>query len=176
MKTKKKHLMAMALMAATIGMVGCTEKENNNTDTPDTSDEVLYAFHYQDRTLEPEQTVYFYPTADDVQENWATTTDIFIENLTDANLQSVLKVEKVSGNAAADTVLFCFGEQCMSAICPWTSGALTVTPGVNDNLPLHVQYSPNSVEGTTVYRITVGKGSSLVGKQVMLLSLSGQAQ
>ena len=171
-----KNLMALATMAATLGMVSCTEKENVNTETPSNSDEVLYVFHYQGRTLEPGQTVYFYPTAEDIQDDWSTTTDIFIENTSDADLQSVLKLEKVSGNDAADEVLFCFGEQCRSAACPWTSETLTITPGINENLPLHVQYTPSEVEGTTVYRITVGKGSSLSNSQTMLLSLSGQAQ
>ncbi len=168
--------MALALMAATIGMVSCTEKEPAPQEPEPSDNEVLYTFHYQGRTLEPEQTVYFYPSAEDVQEDWATTTDIFIENTSSADLQSVLKLEKVMGDDNANTVLFCFGEQCMSAECPWTSGALTITPGVNDDLPLHIQYTPSQVEGTTVYRITVGKGTSLTNSQTMLLSLSGQAQ
>ncbi|MBR4773842.1 MAG: hypothetical protein IK010_05360 [Bacteroidales bacterium] len=175
MKTKMKHLMALAMMTATLGIVGCTEKEPAPT-PEDNTGEVLYAFHYQGRTLEAGQTVYFYPTAEDVQEDWSTTTDLFIENTSNANLQSVLKLEKVSGNEAANTVLFCLGENCMSAVCPWTSKTLTITPGVNENLPLHVQYTPSEVEGTTVYRITIGKGSSLTNSQTMLLSLSGQAQ
>ena len=170
-----KRLMVVALTFATMAMVSCGDKENT---TPQEQEEQggdpSYVFHYQERALEPGQTIYYYPKAGDVSEDWATTEDIFIENITNSNLQSVLKIEKVSGAPAFDRVMFCFGENCVEREAGWASPPLTLVPGLNEDLPIHVQYKPSDVDGETVYRITVGKGTGLANAQTVLLNLKGE--
>lgn len=173
MKTKMKHLMAMALMAAAIGMVACTEKEPAPTETPEQGGDPCYVFHSLGEALEPGQTIEYYPKADEVSDEWATTQDILIENITSSDLQSVLKLEKVSGPAAFDDVMFCFGEACTEQHCPWTSNTVTLTPGINEQLPIHIQYNPLEIVEETVYRITIGKGNGLANAQTVLINIKG---
>ncbi len=168
-----KHMMAMALMAATIGLVSCTEKEPAPQEPAEQGGDPCYVFHSQGETLEPGQTIEYYPKADEVSDEWATTQDILIENITSSDLQSVLKLEKVSGSAAFDDVMFCFGEACTEQHCPWTSNVVTLTPGINENLPIHIQYNPLSIESETVYRITIGKGTGLANSQTVLINIKG---
>ena len=169
-----KYLAAMAMSVALIGLSAC--KDPDPEPTPDNNSEPAYAFHYQGRTLEPNQTVYFYPTAEEVTNDWATI-HILLENTTDANLQTMLKVERVGGSEAFDNLSICFGETCKIGTCPWTSDTFTLTPGVNQNMEVMIDYKPsNASTDNGVYRITVGKGASFQNSQVMLLNMSGHAQ
>ena len=165
MKNMFKYLAVMAISVSLVGLVACEPEP--------TTPEDAYSFQYMGSTLEPNQTVTYSPSMTDIAQDWATTTDFFVVNNTDADLQSVLKVEKVSGSAEADVVMFCFGEECMTATCPWTSDPLTIVPGVNENLPLHVQYAPSSINVETVYRITIGKGTAMESPRSVLLKLGG---
>ena len=165
MKNMFKYLAVMAISVSLVGLVACEPEP--------TTPEDAYSFQYMGSTLEPNQTVTYSPSMIDIAPDWATTTDFFVVNNTDADLQSVLKVEKVSGSAEADVVMFCFGEECRSATCPWTSEPLTIVPGVNENLPLHVQYAPSSINVETVYRITIGKGTAMESPRSVLLKLGG---
>ena len=63
-----KHMMAMALMAATIGLVSCTEKEPAPQEPAEQGGDPCYVFHSQGETLEPGQTIEFYPKADEADD------------------------------------------------------------------------------------------------------------
>lgn len=182
MKNIFKYLAVMAMGVALTGQVSCgddpePEPDNNNNGSPVVVDPTVqsgsYKFHYLDRDLQPGQTVYYYPTQEEADNEWADV-DFYIENLTGSNLETVMKVERIGGPEAFDALTICFDEICKNGTCPWTSDAFTVEPGVNDNLTIKVEYNPRSATEPGVYQITIGKGASLADPQVMFLSMSGQ--
>ena len=182
MKNVFKYLAAMVMGFALTGMVSCgddPEPEPTQDPTPNNVDPTVqsgsYVFHYMDRDLEPGQTVYYYPTQEQAQNKWAEVV-FYIENKTDANLETVMKVERISGPEAFDDMTICFGESCKNGTCPWTSAAFSLVPGVNDEMPIKVEYDTRNAAEPGVYQITVGKGAAMADPQVMYLWMTDQPQ
>lgn len=164
MKNVFKYLALVAMGFALTGLVACNDKEKA---------EDLYAFQYDGKTVDADATVYFTPTTAQVRDNWAVV-DFLMENTSDANLETCMKVERVSGPAALDALTICFGETCKIGTCPWTSEAFTLVPGVNTDIPVHLEYEPGIIDGPSVYRITIGKGSALESPRAMYLDITGE--
>ena len=170
MKTKMKQLMALTLMAATLGMVSCTEKENNPTDTPNPgptpSGDAAYALHYQNRTLEEGQTIYYTATAEDISDNYIEIA-LQIENLTNSTLSTSQSVVKTAGPDG-----FPEAEICAGGNCPWNGEAYSVAPGLYEN-PIFIHLLPAGFSGQTVkYTITVGEGRALNNPTVAYLEVT----
>ena len=162
----KNIIKTLALVAMTITLAtltACGEKTEQD----------LYAFHFDGAVVSADATVMFTPTSDQVRNDWAEV-EFLMENKTDANLETVMKVERVSGSEALDELTICFGESCKTGTCPWTSDAFTLVPGVNDNMKVLLEYKPSNITGTSVYRITIGKGTKMESPRVMLLDITGE--
>lgn len=169
MKNMFKYLAAMAMGVALMGMVACTDPEvvEENLD--------IYAFQFNDQTVADGATVYFTPSISQVGNDWAQVY-FYMENKSDANVETVMKVERMSGSAELDNLSICFGETCKAGTCPWTSDAFTLVPGLNRDLPVIIDYSPSVISGTSVYRITIGQGAELKNSRVMLLDITGNGE
>ncbi len=168
MKNIFKYLAVMAMSFTLMGLVACGEKEE--TTTP-----ASYAFQYEGRTLEPGQTVYFYPRETEVTNDWATV-HLLLENNSAVDQPTVLKVERVDGPAAFDALSICYGETCKTGVCPWTSDPFTLVPGVNEDMEVKIDYKPSDAAAANgVYKITIGQGVEMKYPQYMLLSMSSQA-
>ena len=145
-------------------------EEPTKPEQPEVSQSSTYSFQYMNRTLEAGQTVYFHPDAEQLADDFAEV-DFYMMNLTDQNQQTVMKVEHISGPASFGRIMLCLGE-CNQYICPWTSDVFTLTPGVNSNMKVAIEYSPSQATTDAVYRVTIGKGTAMEDPQVMLLNLS----
>jgi hypothetical protein len=175
MKNIFKYLAVTVISIATLGLTACDPEPTPGPDNP-TTESTSYAFHYQNRALEQNQTIYYYPTAQEVANNWATV-HLFMENKTDVALETYMKVEVENGPESFNNLSICFGETCKTGTCPWKYGPINLTPGVNTNMEVLLDYLPsNAAEANGVYRITIGKGADLEDPQVMFLSMSSQAQ
>ena len=180
MKSIFKTMAVVAMSVALAGVVACGDKENTTPEPqpgPDDSfqESNTFALHYQDRTLEAGQTVYYYPTAEEADNDWAVV-HFQMENKTDANVDTYMKVELAEGPEAMGHLTICFGETCKSGVCPWTSDAIPLTPGINYNQEVSLDYSPSNVTSKAVYRITIGKGANLEDPQVMFIDMAAMPQ
>ena len=179
MKSIFKTLALMAMSIAMVGLVACDPEPDPEPDTTPSVDPTVasttYAFNYQNRSLEPGQTVYFYPTAQEENNDWATVR-FFIENKTSDNVDAYIKIEKVEGPDAMNDLSVCFGETCKTGTCPWKYGPISLAPGVNNDLPILFDYSPSKVGNKTVYMIMIGTGENLLDPQVMYLDVAAHAQ
>ena len=180
MKSIFKTMAFVAMSIALAGVVACGEKENTTPEpqpepVPPTQESSTFAFHYQGRTLEAGQTVYFYPSADEAENDWATV-HFMMENKTEANVGTYMKVELAEGPEALNNLTICFGETCKTGTCPWTSDVISLTPGINQNLEVALDYVPSQVTSKSVYRITIGKGPSLEDPQVMFVDMAALPQ
>ena len=163
MKNIFKYLAIAAMGIALMGMVACKEKPEAD----------LYAFHYNGESVEDGATVYFIPSFQQTANNWASV-EFFMENKTEGNLETVMKVERVSGPAALDNLSICYGETCKTGICPWTSDPFTLVPGINTNMKVVLDYTPSIITEPSVYRITIGKGTAMESPRVMLIDITGE--
>lgn len=169
MKKTSKLMMAAVMMMATLNLVSCGDDDEKNNEGSNSNS---YAFIYMGRTLEPAQIVYANPTDDEIRDNFAAL-EFFVENKTDAELNSKIKIEKLSGPAEMDDLMICYGEECTSTgSMPWKSENIVFTPGINQNMMIKIEYMPSVVTSTTKYRITVGKGGNLTDPQVMYLVMN----
>lgn len=177
MKNIFKYLAVMAMSVAMMGLTACSDPDPDPEPQPDPNTEsTSFAFNYQGRTLEAGQTVYYYPTMSEVSNDWATV-HLMMENRTDGNLDTYIKVELASGPETFNDLSICFGETCKTGTCPWNYGPIVLTPGVNTNMEVLVDYMPSkAADAPGVYRITIGKGESMADPQTMFLSMAGQAQ
>lgn len=171
MKSIFKYLAVVAISLATFSMVAC--KDDPVEPTPDeTTESTSYAFQYQDTTPAAGATVDFTPNMQQSELDWAGV-DFYMVNKTSENLETVMKVERVSGPASFDNLSICYGESCKTGTCPYTSNVMTLEPGVNTNLRITIDYAPSAVTEETIYRITIGKGTSLQDPQVLKIKLHG---
>ena len=167
MKNIFKYVAVAAICTAMIGLVSCKKEDNT------TSASKSYAFVYQGQTIEPNQTIDFHPTGDEVRNDFATV-EFLIENKTSEELSSVMKVEKVEGPDALNDLMICYGATCKNGSCPWVSDPFTLVPGINQNMMIKLDYFPSNVTSKTVYRVTIGKGTSMSDPQVMLINVNAQ--
>ncbi|MBO4586431.1 MAG: hypothetical protein J5677_01265 [Bacteroidales bacterium] len=176
MKKITKYFMAVVLTMAMTGFSGCGEKDNGNEEQPVT-ESTTYAIHHMNRVLEAGQTVYYHPTESQKDNDWAIV-EFLLENKSTENQLTYLKVERIDGPSSFDELTICFGTDCHIGTCPWITKeneAITLVPGVNNNIPISVEYVPsNAASSNGVYRITVGKGSSLSDPQVMYLNMAAE--
>ena len=161
MKSIFKYLAIAAMSIVLTGLVACGEKNEKD----------YYAFQYDGQTVAAGATVEYVPTSTEIRNDWASI-EFFLENKTDGDLPTVMTVKRVDGPAAFDALSICYGETCKTGTCPWTSDAFTLVPGVNQNLKVTIDYGPSSATEPGVYEITIGKGSSLEGAQVMYLKMT----
>lgn len=171
MKSIFKYLAVAAMAIALTGLTGCKEKPEDTTHS-ETDESTSYAFQYQGSTPAAGATVDFTPNMQQTANDWAAV-DFYMVNKTSADLQSVLKVERKSGPASFDNLSICYGETCKTGTCPYTSDVMTLTPGVNTDLRVTIDYAPSAVTEETVYRITLGKGTALDDPQVLYINLHG---
>lgn len=165
MKKISKLMMAAVMMMATVSFASCSDDEKESI-----SDSNYYSILYMGRTLEAGQTVYFNPTDDEITNDFATVT-LLINNKTEQELNTKMKIEKLSGPEVMNNLLVCYGETCTTGTCPWTSSNMALHPGVNQDMAIKIEYSPSQVTSTTKYRITVGEGGNFKNPQVMYLEL-----
>ena len=162
---KMKNLMALTMMIATLGMVSCTEKEPAPTPEPEPTPQgdATYALHYQDRTLEPGQTVYYTATEDDIADNFLEMM-FYIENLTTSTLNTSQSLVQTDGPSD-----FPAPELCAGGNCPWNGQPYPVAPGMYENA-IFVHLAPQGFSGQTVkYTLTVGEGMNLNNPTVAYL-------
>lgn len=164
-----KYLAAVAISIATLGLTSCDKEPEPEPNTESTS----FAILYNGNAVAAGSTLDFHPSADEIANDWAQV-DLRLENKTSENIQAVLKVEMVEGPDAMNRIAICYGETCKNPLCPWTSDSFTLTPGVNQNLPIHYDYSPSMVTEKTTYRFTVAKASNLDDPQVIFITVNAQ--
>ena len=165
MKNIFKYVAALAMCVTLAGLVACGEETGTSRD--------VFAFQYDGQSVADGATVYFTPTRQEVNSDWAKVS-FYLENKTDANVQTVMKVERLSGPAELDNLSICFGETCKTGTCPWTSDAFSLVPGVNSDMPILIEYTPSVINNaTSVYRITVGEGSAMDNPRVLLIDITG---
>ena len=173
MKNIFKYLAVVAMSVALMGMVACKEKPENPEPTPDPSTESSsYAFQYDGAILAAGDTVDYYPSMQQTNLDFANV-DFFPVNKTNANLGSVIKVERAEGPVSFDDLEICYDGNCRTGTCPYTTGVLDLVPGVNTDMKITIDYTPSAVTARTIYRITLGKGTSLEDPQVFVLNLHG---
>ena len=181
MKNIFKYLAVAAMSVALTGLVACDpEPKPEPEPAPDTTpsnyeESGSYAIQYHGDVLTAGQTINYYPTEEEFTNDLANF-KFYINNKTDGNLSTCLKIEKMAGDDVMDNIMICFGETCKSGVCPWISDPFNLVPGVNENLPIKFSYSPSLVTSTTKYRFTIGKGTDLEDPQVMILNATAQAQ
>lgn len=161
MKKVFRIMLAAAMGVAMLGFTACKEKESN----PD-----IYSFIYEGQAASDGQNIVYTATSDEVRNDWAIV-EFLLENKTDANQQACLKVERIEGPEAMNDINICFGETCKTGKCPWTSEPFTLVPGINNDMNISFDYMPSQVTGKTVYRLTVGTGTSLSEPKTLLLEV-----
>ena len=169
MKTMIKLLTAAAMLIAVTGFVACNDEKENTTYT----DSKSYAIIYEGENVAAGQTVTFHPTARQIEQDFASI-DLLMENKTESNLQTCLKIEKTEGPAEMDNMMVCYGETCKSPTAPWTSDPFTLVPGINEDMLIRFDYTPSSVTSKTTYRFTVAKSGSMADPQVIYLTVCAE--
>lgn len=166
MKKTMKLFMVAFVMMATVSLVACSDDDENPSGQP--TESTSYAIHYQDRVLEPGETICHTVTemeriADEAVE------DFFIENKTSSTLSTSFKVEFVEGPDSMRELGVCYGV-CIPVTCPYSWSVFQIEPGIDTNpLQLHCYPSDHATGVTGTYRITVGEGSELANPQVFFL-------
>lgn len=174
MKNIFKSLAMIAIGTAMLGLVACEDTDDDPIDTTETySESASYAIIYNGDAIAAGATLEVHPTIDQVTMDFAAI-NILLENKTDGNLETMIKMEKLEGPDEMNKIMICYGETCKNPDCPWTSDAFTLTPGINENMAISFDYTPSKVGNKTVYRMTVGKAASLDDAQVILISISVQ--
>lgn len=172
MKKITNLLMAAFVLSASMSLASCSKDEKKDDPTSTPTESATYAFNYMNRTLEPGQTVYFHPTAEQMANDWAIV-EFMLENKSSEEQMTYMKVERIGGPSSFDNLTICFGESCKIGTCPWTSDEFVLVPGVNSEMPISVEYSPSTAASENgLYRITIGKGSNLADPQVMMLDMA----
>lgn len=166
MKNIFKYVAVAAISIAMMGLVSCKKDDS-------TTESATYAYVYQDQTVKANETIVFHPSQQEIRDDFATV-EFLIENKTSEELSSVMKVEKVEGPEALNDLMICYGSTCKNGPCPWVSDPFMLVPGINQNMVIKLDYFPSQVTSKTVYRITIGKGTSISDPQVMLLNVNAQ--
>ncbi len=170
MKKITKLLTAAAMLFAVAGFAACGEDEPETTTYTESNS---YAIIYEGESIAAGQTITYHPTDRQIDLDLAAI-DLLMENKTDANLETCIKIEKLEGPEEMNNLMICYGETCKSPTAPWTSDAFTLTPGVNDNMQVKFDYSPSAVTSKTVYRFTVAKSGSMGDPQVILINVCAE--
>lgn len=168
--------LAVAVMAVVMtGLTSCGEKTEvpGEPSVSETTQSALYAFQYNGETVAAGATVYYTPTPQQVSNDQAMV-DFYMVNRTDENLETVMKVERVSGPEELDNLEICYDGMCRNFQCPWNSDPMTLVPGVNEDLKMTIDYLPSVIDRKSVYRITIGKGTAMEEPQVMYLDITGE--
>ena len=161
-----KYMMAAALVAMTMSLVGCSkDKEEATPDTPATptpqrpEGDIAIRYGAPDGAyVYPGDTVVYNTTDMDMNTFGVASVNLFIDNQTQADLVVRHMYEKLQGPADLVT------EVCANGSCPWDiRSTYTLTPGVDPEKPftlkahLHPEYSGQQI----LYRLVTGKGSDM---------------
>ena len=166
----KKTTIIAAISVAMLAFVSCTEKEQNVT--PDEKTEsTTYAILYDGSAVAASSTINYRPTLSETTNDFASV-DLLLENKTNANQQTCLKIERTEGPDAMNRIMICYGETCKEGNCPWMSDAFTLVPGINSDMLVKFEYAPSQVTSQTTYRLTVGKGETLSDPQVIYINVN----
>ena len=160
MKNIFKNLAVVAMGIAMIGLVSCKKESDVN-----------YAIHHNGSEVVAGQTLTYNASLEEVRNDFASV-DILLENKTDANLETCMKIEKVEGPSALNDIMICYGETCTSGTCPWMSEPFTLVPGINQNMLVKFEYSPSQVTEKTTYRFIVGTGKSMANPHEILININ----
>lgn len=160
MKNIFKNLAVVAMGIAMIGFVSC-KKETV----------VTYAIHHNGSEVVDGQTLTYTASGDEIRNDFASV-DMLLENKTDGNLETCIKIEKVEGPSALNDIMICYGETCKTGSCPWMSDPFTLVPGINQDMLVKFEYSPSQVTEKTTYRFIVGKGKSMDNPHEILININ----
>jgi len=170
MKKITKLLTAAVMLFAVAGFAACGEDEPEETTYTESNS---YAIIYEGEAVPAGQTITYHPTTRQIDMDLVTL-DLLMENKTDSDLETCIKIEKLEGPDAMDDLMICYGETCKSPTAPWTSDPFTLTPGINQNMLVKFDYTPSAVTSNTVYRFTVAKSGSMGDPQVILLNVCAE--
>ena len=172
MKNIFKTLAMAAMSIVMVGLVACDPEPDPTPVTPPaTTQSALYAFQFDGQTVAAGDTILYNPTKTQIDADLAQV-HFYMVNKTDEELSTVMKVELVSGPAELNMLEICYDDNCRNYSCPWTSEPFTLVPGVNTDMRMTIDYAPSVINGTSIYRITIGKGSAMEEPQVMFLNMA----
>lgn len=162
-------MMATMLGVAMLGLTACKNEKPEPTNPVEST---TYAVIYNGASIAAGQTIEHHPSLQETENDFASF-DLFFENKTDAEQPTVIKLEKTEGPDALNTLMVCFGATCSEHTCPWTSDVVTLTPGINqqEDKMFKIEYTPSMVTAKAVFRLTVGKGTSMSDPQVIYFQL-----
>lgn len=161
-----KYMMAVALVAMTVSLVGCSkDKEEATPDTPATptpqrpEGDIAIRYGAADGAyVYPGDTVVYNTTDADMNMLHMASVNLFIDNQTQNDLVVRHMYEKLQGPDNLET------EICANGMCPWNiRSTYTLTPGVDPEKPftlkahLHAEYSGQQI----LYKLVTGKGSDM---------------
>jgi hypothetical protein len=170
MKKTFRIMLAAAVSVAMLGFTACKEKEENQTHDEKT-ESATYAIHYDGSAVAAGSTIIYQPTLTESNADFASV-DLLLENKTNANQQTCLKIERTEGPDQMNHIMICYGETCKDGDCPWSSDAFTLVPGINNDMLVKFEYSPSQVTSKTTYRLTVGKGATFTDPQVVYINVN----
>lgn len=174
MKNVFRIMLAAAMGVAMLALVACDPEkpapEPDNSSTENYTESNSYGIIYNNQTVAAGATIVYTPSAAEIENDFAAV-DFLINNKTDGNLRTCLKVELVEGPEAMKNIMMCYGITCKQGVCPWLSEPFTLTPGINQDMMIKFEYNPSSVTSKTTYRITVGLGTELADPQVILVNV-----
>ncbi len=171
MKNIFKHVAMVAMSIVALSLTACDPTPETPDPEPDpTIASSLYAFQYNNQTMAAGDTIHFHPDRNQISNDMAQV-NFYMVNKTEQELPTVMKVDLVSGPNELKTLEICYSGSCRTYSCPWTSENFTLVPGVNTDLLMTIDYAPSVINGESIYRITIGKGTAMEESQVMFLSM-----
>lgn len=167
MKKNFNLVMTAFIMMATVSLVSCGKEENEENNNNPNTQSTVFAFLYNGSTLEAGATVELLPTMTETQNDFAQALFV-VENMTDAEVQACIKVECVKGSGAHEIEL-CYDNNCRNVQVGKVTAPFTIYPGQPQTNEIIYDYSPSSINGTIVYKLTIGEGSKMKNPQVVFL-------
>lgn len=178
MKNVFRIMLAAAMSVAMLALVACDpekpDPEQNNPSGDSYTESTSYGIIIDGQNVAAGATINHVPSATETENDFASV-DMLINNKTNDDLPTCLKVELLEGPDAMERFMMCYGPTCKEGHCPWTSDVFTLVPGINEDMLIKFEYYPSSVTSKTVYRITVGKGTKLSDPQVILINAKAGA-
>lgn len=163
MKNTWKLLIA-AVTVLTLGLTACNkDDEDDNGNTPLT-ESTTYQITYNSEVV----------MAGDTIDNGSFSVKVKVKNITETNQQTYVKVERVAGSSAMNSVILCTNICYDATPCPFVSeSAFTIYANSEQEVELkYFSLTPHKTEMNATYRITVGKGTSLDDPQIYFCTLT----
>lgn len=161
-----KYMMAVALVAMTVSLVGCSkDKEETKTDTPVTptpqrpEGDIAIRYGAPDGAyVYPGDTVVYNTTDADMNMLHMAIVNLYIDNQTQNDLEVRHRCDKLQGPDNLEIGI------CANGSCPWDiRSPYTLKPGVDPEKPftLEVHLRPEYSDQQILYRLVTGKGSDM---------------